>query len=384
MHYEQDKIVIVGLVFAIILGTMIWFPLALVPIVVIVLIRMNVISERQVYAFVTNIFNKKKHHTTMNTTAHQINTMKIKRMFKIVPLFILGLVFLLSIKSFYFDVPAGHVGLIFDRGRGVLPTEFGEGIHLKIPWWQSAILMDTRLQTYTMSTHLKESDLINNLRAKQVQSFVGYSDSDLAQEAFGSESSNNSIDALTKDGQRVVIDLTVQYRINRDDASTIYQTIGLNYVDKVIRPAARSIARERVTAFNSRELFSEETRVALENSIRDNLRSNFVTQNINLEDVLVRHIGFSEVYLSAIEDKQVAEQKIEKAEFEKQEAEIRKEKTIIEAEAEAAAISLKGDALRRSPEVIQLEFVNKMAPQIDWGILPDGALPLLDLKQFGN
>jgi regulator of protease activity HflC (stomatin/prohibitin superfamily) len=56
---------------------------------------------------------------------------------------------------------------------------------------------------------------------------------------------------------------------------------------------------------------------------------------------LVRNIKFSDIYLNSIEEKQIAEQKIQKAEFEKKEAIIRKEKTIIEAEAEAEAIKLK-------------------------------------------
>jgi hypothetical protein len=47
------------------------------------------------------------------------------------------------------------------------------------------------------------------------------------------------------------------------------------------------------------------------------------------------------VYLDSIEEKQVAQQKIQKAEYEKQQALIVKETKIIEAEAEAEAIKLK-------------------------------------------
>ena len=280
------------------------------------------------------------------------------------------------------NVPAGHVGVIFDRGRGVLERELEEGMHIKIPFWQQVVLMNTRLQTYTMSTHLSEADMINNTKALQLQSLVNSSESAIRNYALRSGDSNNSIDALTKDGQTVTVDLTVQFQIDGENASVIYQNIGLNYVDKIVRPAARSITREKVTGFTSKELYNESTRQKMEQEIETTMQANFGDKNVILGDVLIRHIGFSQSYLNAIEEKQIAQQKIEKAEFEKQEAEIRKNKTIIEAEAEAEAIKLKGEALSQSPEVIQLQFVEKMAPQINWGVLPDGALPLLDVSNL--
>lgn len=295
---------------------------------------------------------------------------------------VLGLITILIILDGIVSVPAGHVGVLFDRGRGVLKNELDEGIHLKIPFWQTAVMMNTRLQTYTMSTNLSEADLINNTKALQLQSLVGSSESAIRSYALRSNTTNNSIDALTKDGQRVTVDLTVQFQIDGDNASEIYRTIGLNYVDKVVRPAARSITREKVTGFTSKELYNESTRQAMEQDIEAAMQTNFGNKNVILGDILIRHIGFSQSYLNAIEEKQIAQQKIEKAEFEKQEAEIRKEKTIIEAQAEAESIKLKGEALSQSPEVIQLQFVEKMAPSIKWGIMPDSGVPLLDIKQL--
>ncbi len=301
---------------------------------------------------------------------------------KLLPIFVLVTAIILVIMDGFVNVPAGHVGVLFDRGRGVIEQELDEGIHLKIPFWQSVIMMNTRLQTYTMSTHLSEADMVNNTKTLQLQSLVNSSESAIRQYAIQQGGRNNSIDALTKDGQRVTVDLTVQFQIDGDSASVIYKSIGLGYVDKVVRPAARSITREKVTGFTSKELYNEATRQKMEQEIETTLEQNFGNKNIVLGDVLIRHIGFSQSYLSAIEEKQIAQQKIEKAEFEKQEAEIRKEKTIIEAEAEAESIRLKGEALADSPEVIQLQFVEKMSPQIKWGVLPDSGIPLLDIGKL--
>ena len=68
--------------------------------------------------------------------------------------------------------------------------------------------------------------------------------------------------------------------------------------------------------------------------------------------------------------------------FNRSREKFRKEKKIVEAEGEAEAIRLKGQTLRANPEVIQFEFVQKIGPNVQWGILPDGVLPLMNLGGF--
>lgn len=262
----------------------------------------------------------------------------------------------LIILDWIVNVPAGHVAVIFDRWRWVLETPLWEWIHLKIPFWQKATIMTTRIEAYTMSIATREWDV--------------YWD--------------DAIDALTKDGQKVQLDMTVQYHLEKTDAPNVYQKIWLNYVSKIIRPWARSISREVITAYNSKELFQNETRQKVQNEISDKMSNYLQWKKLALDWLLVRNIKFSDIYLNAIEEKQIAEQKIQKAEFEKQEAMIRKEKKIIEAEAEAESIKLKWEALRANKEIIQLEMVNKLSPNIQWWVLPDWVMPLLDLKEMNK
>lgn len=312
-------------------------------------------------------------HNTMNIRGITLSVSAI------IAAAVIGLSVLLVLDGFV-NIPAGHVGVVYDRGKGVIEDRWlPAGLRLKIPFWQQVTIMDTRLQTYTMSQSLSESDLINNSRARLNASY-NLSDSQLLAQAPREES--NSVDALTSDGQQVTVDISVQYHIQDQSAASLYKSIGLDYADKVIIPAARSITREAITGFESQQLFTEQTRMALESTIKSELTENYANKGITLDDVLIRHVGFSAVYLNAIEEKQIAQQQIQKAQFQQEEAQIRKDTTIIQAQAEAESIRLKGEALRESPEVIQLQFVDKMAPKMQWGILPDGALPLLDLKSL--
>lgn len=271
--------------------------------------------------------------------------------------FIVAFIVAMIIIDGFVMVPAGQVAVLLDRGRGVLEKPLPTGLHLKIPFWQVATKMDTRLQTYTMSiAPMESSHAIQNAEGADV------------------------IEALTKDGQKVNVDVTVQFYLEPQNAPFIYKTVGLDYIDKIVRPAARSTVRNAITGFNSKELFQIEARQKAQDLMVKEMKSNLTRKKIMLDDVLLRNIQFSEIYLQAIEEKQVAEQKIQKAEFEKQEAVIQKDKKIIEAQAEAESIRLKGESLRQNPSVIQFEMVQKLSPNIKWGVLPDGVLPMLDMK----
>lgn len=248
------------------------------------------------------------------------------------------------------SVPPGHVGIIFDRGRGVLEQELPEGLHLKIPFWQVSHLMDVRTQEYTMSVSPGE----------------------------GAVYTDDSMTAPTADGQTVVVDATVLFHVDRDKASELFQKVGPDYVQKIVRPIARSQIRGQIADYSAIDVYALK-RDEAEEKINEVISDLYAEKDLILERVLLRHIAFSEEYAAAIEDKQVAEQRIERAEFQRQEAEKLKEKKIIEAEADAEAIRLKGDSLRRAPEVIQFEFVQKISGDIDWGVLPDDILPLLNL-----
>ncbi len=154
--------------------------------------------------------------------------------------------------------------------------------------------------------------------------------------------------------------------------------------DRFEQVARRTVGADGVRAvianYSAIDVYAKK-RDEAEEKVNEVIQKLFADKDIILERVLLRHIAFSSEYAQAIEDKQVAEQRIQKAEFQRQEAEKLKEKKIIEAEADAKAIELKGETLRKFPQVIQFEFVQKMAGSINWGIMPDNILPLLNLGQ---
>ena len=90
-------------------------------------------------------------------------------------------------------------------------------------------------------------------------------------------------------------------------------------------------------------------------------------------DFFVTNIDYTQSYKDAINAKKLqvqqslqAEAKVAQAKAEAAQAVAaahgRAESTVLEAQAEAKALTLKGDAIRRDPEILELEAIDKLNP----------------------
>jgi len=212
---------------------------------------------------------------------------------------VIAIIVFLIILDGLVSVPPGHVGIIYDRGRGVLEKELPEGLHLKIPFWQVSYLMDVRTQEYTMSVAPGEGAIFTD----------------------------DSMTAPTADGQTVKVDSTVLFHPDPTMAAELFQSVGPDYVQKIVRTVSRSQIRAVIANYSAIDVYAVK-RAEAEVKINEVIKELFAEKNIILERVLLRHIAFSTEYASAIEEKQVAEQRIQKAEYQRREAEKLKEKKI--------------------------------------------------------
>ena len=259
---------------------------------------------------------------------------------------VLGALFLF--RSTLIFIPAGSVGVVYDMGRGVLPTPMREGLNYAIPVWQRVTLMDTRLQEYTMSMAPDEGALRRD----------------------------DSLDAPTSDGQQVKVDATVIFRIDQKNAPEVYKTIGADYVDKLIRPYSRSQIRMVISRYTAPAIYSEKRQEA-ENIMQKELADMLKPKNIIIDKILLRTVVFSPEYSQAIEAKVIAEQKVKQAEYEVQVASQQAQAKIAEAKGLAEAQQLQKSSLTQ--EFLQLEAIKKWdgrLPQVSGGTAPFINIPL--------
>lgn len=250
-------------------------------------------------------------------------------------------------RSSVIFIPAGFVGVVYDRGRGVLDSTMHEGLNFAIPWWQKVVLFDTRLQEYTMSSATDEGALRRD----------------------------DSLDAPTSDGQQVKVDATVLYKINPAQAPAIYKTIGADYINKLIRPFSRSQIRMVISRYTAPSIYSEKRQEA-ETVMTKEIAELLSPKHIIIDKVLLRAVYFSPEYSQAIEAKVIAEQRVKQAEFEVLEATQRAQAKIAEAKGLAEAQTLQKATLTQ--EFLQLEAIKKWDGKMPQ-VAGSGSLPFINI-----
>ncbi|NTV46652.1 MAG: prohibitin family protein [Chlorobiales bacterium] len=145
-------------------------------------------------------------------------------------------------------------------------------------------------------------------------------------EVEGSQIGDQAIRVLSSDGLEVTIDMTVVYRLDPQQCTKIRSEIGpgLAYIDKIVRPTARTRIRDNAVIYNAVDLYSLK-REEFQTKIFESIKKDFEGRGIILENLLVRNISLPESVKSAIETKINAEQEAQKMQFvlqkEQQEAE---------------------------------------------------------------
>jgi len=217
------------------------------------------------------------------------------------------------------------------------------------------------------------------------------------------------ISSNTSDGQIISITATTIFRIpDAEAAVNIRQNIGNieEVVENVVKANSRSWGRTLAKSYPADVLYSGKV-TELQNDIRDKLVEKFAEQGYGLVlvDFLIRSIGFSPEYVDAIENKQIAEENViteqnnaEKAKWlAQQEIEQKRGEALgrlelakadaeavkLSADAEAYAIEQRGTALKRYPDILQLNFVEQLSD--NWGFLPSDSIEwLLPVPEGGT
>ena len=254
----------------------------------------------------------------------------------------IGLLVVFMIANPILLVGAGKRAVLFSLTGGTLPRELGEGMHLIIPFVQKAKLYDVRVRTYTMSGLHSEGDV----------------------------QGDDSMKALTSDGQEVTVDLSVRFHPDPPKVWKLHQNIGLLYVSKIIRPEIRSQTRVVIAQYPVEQVYSSK-REAIQTEISELLKASLGKNNIVVEEVLLRNIQFSPDYALAVERKQIAEQDAKRMIHVLDKAKLEKEEKILIAQGDARSIELRGEAIAQNARVVQYEYARKLGPNVA-AIITDG------------
>jgi prohibitin 2 len=163
-------------------------------------------------------------------------------------------------------------------------------------------------------------------------------------------------ECYSSDLQQVNMQLRVLYRIPEASVVRIYQDYAGEPFDSLVAPRVQEALKE-VTALQSAEQIvkrREEIKTRTLLAAREK-----IAELLIIEDIVLENINLSRELETAIEAKMVQEQEAAKARFTQQKAQIEAETAIIRAKGEAESIRIRGEALRDTPGLIQLQIVEK-------------------------
>jgi regulator of protease activity HflC (stomatin/prohibitin superfamily) len=281
--------------------------------------------------------------------------------------------------------------------QGIRPQALQPGLNWVVPYFENVINYPISRQTYTMSIAHEEGDIPGD----------------------------DSVEARTSDGQVVRIDASIIFAIDPAKVTEVHIKWQDQYVNNLVRPQARGVIREAVSQFGVEEVYSSK-RAELNEQLNQKMAEKLEKGGLLLVDFVLRNITFSDEYAQSVEQKQIAEQKAQEAAFvveqRKQEAEQARqtaqgkadaavleaegqaksrviaaeaeaeavviqakaeaEARLIRAQAEQEALQLIAIALAANPDLLNYEYIQKLAPGIQVMLVPNDNPYILPLPSF--
>ncbi len=247
----------------------------------------------------------------------------------------------LLLSSTLYSIQYGTIGVVTRFGK-IVGEPANPGLHVKIPFVDKVLIYRTQKIIYETVS----SDIVGNN-----QSNADYQD--------------YAVDTTTKDGQQISVRFTVRFSIDPKTVKEVAERLGTEQevVEKIVKTDSRIWARNIPRNYAAIDLYTGNVQEVSE-KIAEKLEPLFTENGIILDEFGIRSINFQEDYVSAVEQKQIENEKIATEENKATQEEFRKKALITKAQGEAEAQRLQQQTL--SKELIQKLYIEK------WnGILPE-------------
>ncbi|MGH8254629.1 MAG: prohibitin family protein [Steroidobacteraceae bacterium] len=250
------------------------------------------------------------------------------------PLLIVGVVVAVLIAfGLFVQVGPGERGVLMTWGA-VQPGVLDPGLHFKVPLAQTVAKMDVQVQN--------------------------------------SEAAETS---ASHDLQIVTTTVATNWHILPADAEWVYQNIGneSGLVAKIIKPAISNAVKAVTAHYDAEDLIVN--RDMVRGQIETHIRAALMNYRVVIDSVNITDFSFSPEYATAIEQKQVAQQKAQQAQYDLDKAKVVAQQRVVEAQAQAQAQKLLQQTL--TPEIIQQQAIAKWNGVLPQVVGSNGVLPMI-------
>lgn len=249
---------------------------------------------------------------------------------------------LLAVFSSFYIISPGEVAI--KTRMGAIVGSYSEGLHFKMPFIDGITKFSIQIQRANIKTQ-----------------------------------------AFSKDLQTMNAHLVVNHRIQRDTAISIYRNLGPNYVENIVDPMVQEVFKAIAARYSAESVISERNQLVQE--LNKEVKDRLTLKEIIVTDISVVDLDFTEQFLKAVEDKQVADQQAQQAGKLVEKAKRDAEQQIAKSRGEAEALRMQREQV--TPALIELRKVDAQLKAIEkWnGVLPGyvgGGVPFISIEGKGK
>jgi len=252
---------------------------------------------------------------------------------------------LMALSTFFasvHQVPAGHIGVVYEFGG--IKGQIGEGLQFVAPW-RDVLLANIQVQRRVF----------------------------------------DKLNAFSEESQDVFVRASLNVRVSPQTIQQLYRTVGPNFFNVLVESRVIQNFKDETVKYKSVEIAPN--RENIRKAVRERLEKELSPFSIEVVDLLLDNIDFNPEFKKAIEDKQIATQRAleeqQKIEGEKHKA----QQAIERAKGEGSAILFRAEkeaeanrklAASLTPELVRYAMVQKLSDKIQVMMLPSGQNFILD------
>jgi regulator of protease activity HflC (stomatin/prohibitin superfamily) len=267
---------------------------------------------------------------------------------------------------FIYPQEAGVVVSIFSQD-GVRQQPLRGGLHWVVPLAERSVVYPLYWQTYEMSRLPTES------------------------------LSGDTVLVRTLDGQEVILDNTIIFRIDPEHVVSMHVQWQDRYLRYFVHPTLRGVLRDEVSRYTAEELNSLD-RTELIARMERHLRKTGEKNGLIVSAFMLRNLAFLKGYADSVEQKQIARERQQTRQYQAKriealargreqrirllaaaraqaiviQADARKQARIIRKKADAEALRLVKAALKNNPHMLTYRYIDQLSPEMAVMIIKNG------------
>ena len=277
-----------------------------------------------------------------------------------------GLSLVKASLHFVYPQEAGVVVSIFSQ-EGVRQQPLRGGLHWIVPLAERLVIYPLYWQSYDMTPRSTKT------------------------------ASGDTVAARTLDGQQVILDCTIIFRLDFEHLVPIHVQWQDRYLRYFVHPVLRGVLRDQVSRYTAKELNSL-NRDELITSMEHQLQQVGEKNGLIVNAFMLRNLAFLKDYADTVEQKQIALVKRQTREYQAKrietlakgreqriklladaraqaiviKAEAQKEARIIRKQAAAKALRLVKAALAENTHMLTYRYIDQLSPEMAVMIIRDG------------